>query len=248
MMEVIEPHFASTLEGQQRLAINAANKLEQEYRLWQLQQEAERKRQEYERKYYYALNAINQYKNEEQAPKWLQSPIANESIKDIYNEARRKVLSRIFTDGFELTNSKKHFTLKNLDDTYEFLSKKVEEYMNDFEILVTEKLKNKEIRKPKISNISVKLTNGLLELDISKIDFNIDELKDIIENPDYIIKDTKHTDTGLVIKKYDKDLVIVLKLNTSDNKKKNSIITIWEIKEKRFERYLLTHKIIYKKE
>ena len=94
MMEVIEPHFASTLEGQQRLAINAANKLEQEYRLWQLQQEAERKRQEYERKYYYALNAINQYKNEEQAPKWLQSPIANESIKDIYNEARRKVLEK----------------------------------------------------------------------------------------------------------------------------------------------------------
>lgn len=74
------------------------------------------------------------------------------------------------------------------------------------------------------------------------------ELKDIIENPDYIIKDTKHTDTGLVIKKYDKDLVIVLKLNTSDNKKKNSIITIWEIKEKRLERYLSTHKIIYKKE
>lgn len=74
------------------------------------------------------------------------------------------------------------------------------------------------------------------------------ELKSVIENPDYIIKDTKHKETGLVIKKYNKNVVLVLKLNTSDIDKKNSIITIWEIKEKRLERYLLTHEILYKKE
>jgi len=74
------------------------------------------------------------------------------------------------------------------------------------------------------------------------------KLKDIICNPDYIIEDTKHIDTGLIIKKYNKNVVTVLRLNTSKDGKKNSIITIWEIKEKRLERYLLTHKIIYKKE
>lgn len=74
------------------------------------------------------------------------------------------------------------------------------------------------------------------------------KLKQIITNPDYIIEDTKHKETGLVIKKYSKNVILVLKLNTSNNEKKNSIITIWEIKEKRLERYLLTHKIIYKKE
>lgn len=73
-------------------------------------------------------------------------------------------------------------------------------------------------------------------------------LKEIIENPDYIIKDDKHKNTGLIIKKYDKNVVIVLKLNTNTDDKKNSIITIWEIKEKRLERYLITHKSIYKKE
>lgn len=73
-------------------------------------------------------------------------------------------------------------------------------------------------------------------------------LKEIITNPDYIIKDTKHEETGLVIKKYSKNIIVVLKLNTSNDERKNSIITIWEIKEKRLERYLLTHKIIYKKE
>lgn len=69
------------------------------------------------------------------------------------------------------------------------------------------------------------------------------KLKHIITNPDYIIEDTKHNETALVIKKYSKNVILVLKLNTSYNEKKNSIITIWEIKEKRLERYLLTHKI-----
>ena len=75
-----------------------------------------------------------------------------------------------------------------------------------------------------------------------------DELQEIIKNPDYIIEDTKHKETGLVIKKYNRNIVVVLKLNTSIDNKKNSIITIWEIKEKRLQRYLLTHKIVYKKE
>ena len=75
-----------------------------------------------------------------------------------------------------------------------------------------------------------------------------EKLKDIIETPDYIIEDTKHKDTGLVIKQYDKNIVLVIKLNTYNKHKKNSIITIWEIKEKRLSRYLLTHKILYKKE
>ena len=63
-----------------------------------------------------------------------------------------------------------------------------------------------------------------------------EKLKDVIENPDYIIEDTKHKETGLVIKKYSKDVVIVLRLNTENRSNKNSIITIWEIKEKRLER------------
>lgn len=75
-----------------------------------------------------------------------------------------------------------------------------------------------------------------------------EKLKEVIADPDYIIEDKKHIDTGLVIKKYNKNVVIVLKLNTKADNKKNSIITIWEIKEKRLQRYLLTHKTIYKKE
>lgn len=98
----------------------------------------------------------------------------------------KEILKRIFIDGFEIVNGKTCFVLKDLDATYEFLSEKIVQYMNDFEILVTEKFKSKEIKKPKLSSVSIKLDSGLLELDISKLDFNINEIKDVLKN--YSIK------------------------------------------------------------
>lgn len=75
------------------------------------------------------------------------------------------------------------------------------------------------------------------------------ELINILNNPDYIFKDPKHEDTALLIRKYDNNVEVVLKLNTdTKNNFKNSIITMWEIKDKRLERYKETHQIIYKKE
>ncbi len=101
-------------------------------------------------------------------------------VRDVPKE--REVLKRIFEDGFELSNSKKYFTLKNQDDTYEFLSEKITKYMNDFEVLVTDKFKNKKVRFTNISNVSIKLDNGLLELDISKVDIDLNEIKDVLKN------------------------------------------------------------------
>ncbi len=75
------------------------------------------------------------------------------------------------------------------------------------------------------------------------------EINNILDNPDYIFKDPKHKNTALLIKKYDNNVEVVLKLNTNTkNNLKNSIITMWEIKDKRLERYKQTHEIIYKKE
>ena len=94
----------------------------------------------------------------------------------------KDVLTKIFTDGFELEKNKKYFVLKDTDATYEFLVNKIEEYMNNYEILVTDRFKKLEIKKPRLSSVSVKLNNGLLELDISKLDFDIDELKNVLKN------------------------------------------------------------------
>ena len=75
------------------------------------------------------------------------------------------------------------------------------------------------------------------------------EINNILDNPDYIFKDPKHENTALLIKKYNNNVEVVLKLNTdTKNNFKNSIITMWEIGDKRLERYKQTHEIIYKKE
>lgn len=109
-------------------------------------------------------------------------------IRDV--PAETEVIKRIFMDGFELISGRKQFIMKNTDDTYEFLSHKIEGYMNDFEVLATDKFKNKQIKQPKISNIGIKIDNGLLELDISKINIDISEIKNILK--DYNIKKKYH--------------------------------------------------------
>ena len=65
----------------------------------------------------------------------------------------------------------------------------------------------------------------------------IHSLRDTLEDPDYIIED-KHQNTGLVIKKikdHREHTQMVLRICTSDDKPgyKNSIISCWEISEKR---------------
>ena len=112
----------------------------------------------------------------------------NNIIRDI--PAEKEVLKRIFMDGFGLVFGKKEFIMKNSDDIYEFLLNKIEGYMNDFEVLATDKFKNKQVRQPKISNIGIRVDNGLLELDISKINIDISEIKDILK--DYRIKKKYH--------------------------------------------------------
>lgn len=78
------------------------------------------------------------------------------------------------------------------------------------------------------------------------------ELKETLADPDYIIKDNKHEDTGLVIKRIsigDTYLHIVLKVcaDSSNNKLANSVISGWKISEKRLQNYLRNKVILYKK-
>lgn len=104
----------------------------------------------------------------------------NKIVRDI--PAETEVVKRIFMDGFEIAPGKQQFIMKNQDDIYEFLSNKIEGYMNDYEVLATDKLKNRQIKRPKISNIGIRIDNGLLELDLSKINIDISEIKDVLKN------------------------------------------------------------------
>lgn len=121
-------------------------------------------------------------------PKYKYYVMEKNIIRDIPKET--EVVKRIFIDGFKVTEEKMQFVMHDTDNIYDFLSYKIEGYMQDFEVLATDKFKNKQIKQPKISNIGVKVDNGLLELDISKINVDINELKDILK--DYNIKKKYH--------------------------------------------------------
>ena len=80
----------------------------------------------------------------------------------------------------------------------------------------------------------------------------IKSIKSVIENPDFIFEDRKNIDTILLVKKinmFKKHSRIVVKLNTRTDiqDKFNSVISFWQISEKKLGQYLRNEKIIYKK-
>lgn len=76
-------------------------------------------------------------------------------------------------------------------------------------------------------------------------------LKEAVENPDYIIAD-KHPNTGLIIKEIkmkDTYIQLVLRVCTSKDEIefKNSVLSLWEISERRLQNYLRNKSILYKR-
>jgi len=74
----------------------------------------------------------------------------------------------------------------------------------------------------------------------------------MIEKPDYIIESAK-PNTAVILKEIEDNnehLKMVMRLITSNDPEnyKNSVITFMKIEEKRYDRYLRTKKILYKRE
>ena len=82
--------------------------------------------------------------------------------------------------GFMLDIRNKRLILVNDEAIYNFLSTNVEEFMQKFEVLATNTFKQKEIKSPQVGNLGVKIENNLLKVDFSNINFDIQELKDIM--------------------------------------------------------------------
>ena len=77
-------------------------------------------------------------------------------------------------------------------------------------------------------------------------------IPEILVDPDYILRDKKPY-TGILLKEFSeegKHFQLILRLNTTEDEVnyKNSVITFLKIKEARFERYLRTKTILYKKD
>ena len=76
-------------------------------------------------------------------------------------------------------------------------------------------------------------------------------IKEIVENPDYIIKDTK-PNTGFLLKtfvKEDKRFQLILRLHTNEDIKgyRNSIITFLKINRKKYNQYLRNKEIVWRR-
>lgn len=77
-------------------------------------------------------------------------------------------------------------------------------------------------------------------------------IQEVIEKPDYILEDNKNIDTVLYlksIKSNNKNIQIVVKLNTkqTENNRKNSILTLWKIKNSTYNQLVRNRKVIWKK-
>ena len=119
------------------------------------------------------------------------NPLGNNKInvaRDIVKE--NEYLDIFVNTGFMLDRKNNRLILADDEKIYNFLSEQIEEYMQKFEVLVTDNFTKKEIHKPKIGSIGVKVENDLLKVDLSNIYFDVNEIKEIMEK--YILKKKFH--------------------------------------------------------
>lgn len=119
------------------------------------------------------------------------NPLMEQDIEIPRDIAKEDEILEIFRkSGFMLEVGQARLILVNEELIYQFLSEDIEMYMKKFEVLATDKFKQKEIKEPKIGNLGVKIENNLLSINISDLDFDINELKEIMQK--YHLKQKYH--------------------------------------------------------
>ena len=83
--------------------------------------------------------------------------------------------------GFLLDKNNLRFVLADDEKIYNFLYQDIAEYMQKFEVLATDDFKTREIKKPKMGTIGVKIENNLLSIDVDNFNFDKEELREILE-------------------------------------------------------------------
>ena len=101
-----------------------------------------------------------------------------------------RALDLLKLSGFMYDSNNNKLVLVNDEDIFNFLQKGIEEYISKFEVLATENFKTKQIMKPKINSIGVKIENNLLSIDLSNIDIDKKEIVEIMKK--YKLKKKYH--------------------------------------------------------
>lgn len=73
-----------------------------------------------------------------------------------------------------------------------------------------------------------------------------------MKNPDFILEDSKNVDTIIMLKRIveEKNIQLVIKLSTGRDYKrdKNSILTLWKVRNSTYKQLIKNKKILYKRE
>ena len=119
------------------------------------------------------------------------NPFTENNVTIARDIAKENEYLDIFVDtGFMLDRQNGRLILADENKIYSFLSEEIQGYMQKFEVLATDNFTKREIRKPKIGTIGIKLENELLKIDLDNIDFDIEEIKDIMQK--YALKKKFH--------------------------------------------------------
>lgn len=126
------------------------------------------------------------YEDQEFNP--LDEKIKLEIPRNMIKETR--ALNTFRKTGFMLDVKNLRFILPDNDKIYEFLTQDIGYYMQQFEVLVTDNFKAKQMKQPKMGTLGVKVENDLLSIDLKGMNIDQEELKDIMEK--YSLKKKYH--------------------------------------------------------
>ena len=105
----------------------------------------------------------------------------NIDVRAIRNEIEENRILNIFRKtGFMIDIKNSRLILPNDDKIYNFLNREIEQYMQKFEVMVTDNFKLKEIKTPQIGSIGIKVENNLLDIDLSKINLEASDLEEVM--------------------------------------------------------------------
>lgn len=91
-----------------------------------------------------------------------------------------KLVDMLLKSGFMYDQKNSRLILADENRIYDFLSKDIEMYMQNFEVLATDKFKEKQIKKEQRVSVGVKIENNLIDIDLSNLNFDTKELQEIM--------------------------------------------------------------------
>ncbi len=142
----------------------------------------------------------------------LQQKIKIKYPRDVVSE--NKALNLLRKTGFMYYAQKECFILPNEDKIYNFLLNDVNEYMQKFEVMVTDEFKSKQIKQPKIGSLGIKVENNLLTIDFANLNIDISELQEIMAKYELKKKYHKLKDGTFISLEENQDIEFIDKLVT----------------------------------